>query len=95
MPELENSLGNRWLTTLLLPEGISPESLRLFLEEHNIESRPLWKPMHAQPLFSTAQGRLNGVSDELFRRGICLPSGSSLCDSDIKQIISLIIKKLS
>jgi dTDP-4-amino-4,6-dideoxygalactose transaminase len=95
MPELENSLGNRWLTTLLLPEGISPESLRLFLEEHNIESRPLWKPMHAQPLFSTAQRRLNGVSDEFFRRGICLPSGSSLSDDSLKKVASLVKEMLT
>lgn len=94
MPELENSYGNRWLTTLLLPENVSPESLRLFLEEHNIESRPLWKPMHAQPLFSNATGRINGTSDTFFKRGICLPSGSSLSNSDISRVASLIKQKL-
>jgi len=95
MPELKNSHGNRWLTTLLLPENISPESLRLFLEDYNIESRPLWKPMHAQPLFSNAQGRLNGVSDDFFRSGICLPSGSSLRDTDIKLVASLVKQMLA
>ncbi len=90
MPELEGSIGNRWLTTLLLPEHISPESLRLSLEAENIESRPLWKPMHAQPLFQGAKGRLNGLSDTLFKRGICLPSGSSLTDSDVERIVSLV-----
>lgn len=90
MPELEGSIGNRWLTTLLLPEHISPESLRLSLEAENIESRPLWKPMHAQPLFQGTQGRLNGLSDTLFKRGICLPSGSSLTDNDVERIVSLV-----
>jgi len=90
MPELEGSIGNRWLTTLLLPQHISPESLRLTLEAENIESRPLWKPMHAQPLFQGAQGRLNGLSDTLFERGICLPSGSSLTDNDVERIVSLV-----
>ena len=95
MPEVENSSGNRWLTTLLLPEHISPETLRLYLEEYNIESRPLWKPMHAQPLFSNANGCINGVSDAFFARGICLPSGSSLSNGDIIRIASLIKEKLS
>lgn len=94
MPEVENSSGNRWLTTLLLPEHIIPETLRLYLEEHNIESRPLWKPMHAQPLFSNTNGCINGTSDTFFARGICLPSGSSLSNSDIHQITSLIKQKL-
>jgi len=90
MPELEGSIGNRWLTTLLLPEHISPESIRLLLEAENIESRPLWKPMHAQPLFQGALGRLNGLSDTLFKRGICLPSGSSLSDNEVERIVSLV-----
>jgi UDP-N-acetylbacillosamine transaminase len=95
MPEIQNSYGNRWLTTLLLPEHTSPEILRLFLEEHNIESRPLWKPMHAQPLFSDAKGRLSGVSDNFFRRGICLPSGSSMRNEEVLKISHLIKQKLS
>lgn len=88
MPELKGSLGNRWLTTLLLPEHISPEMVRLLLEKENIESRPLWKPMHAQPLFAEVPSRLNGVSDSLFNRGICLPSGSSLSTAEVETIIS-------
>ncbi|HLD22680.1 MAG TPA: UDP-N-acetylbacillosamine transaminase [Sulfuricurvum sp.] len=86
MPELKGTLGNRWLTTLLLPEHLSPERIRLSLEEQNIESRPLWKPMHAQPLFYGVEGRLNGVSDMLFKRGICLPSGSSLTNDELEKI---------
>jgi dTDP-4-amino-4,6-dideoxygalactose transaminase len=90
MPELKGSSGNRWLTTLMLPEAISPEHLRLALEKENIESRPLWKPMHAQPLFHGANQKITGVSDELFARGICLPSGSSLNDEDVATIISMV-----
>lgn len=90
MPELEGSIGNRWLTTLMLPESISPEQLRLALEKENIESRPLWKPMHAQPLFQGAKQKITGVSDELFARGICLPSGSSLSNEDVATIISMV-----
>lgn len=86
MPELKGSFGNRWLTTLILPEHLTPERLRLSLEEQNIESRPLWKPMHAQPLFQGVEGRLNGVSDMLFKRGICLPSGSSLSNNELEKI---------
>lgn len=95
MPELENSYGNRWLTTLLLPENISPEYIRAHLEEHNIESRPLWKPMHAQPLFKNANGCIHGVSDTLFTQGLCLPSGSSLSNHDIAMVISIIKQKLA
>lgn len=90
MPEIENSLGNRWLTTLMLPEHVSPEHVRLSLEEHNIESRPLWKPMHAQPLFQGAPSLLSGFSDTLFQRGICLPSGSSLRNEEVAKIVSLL-----
>ncbi len=90
MPEVEGSIGNRWLTTLILPESILPEHIRLSLEEHNIESRPLWKPMHEQPLFKDVKSRLSGVSEMLFKRGICLPSGSSLSDDEVKKVISLI-----
>lgn len=95
MPELETSYGNRWLTTLLLPENLSPESIRIYLEKHNIEARPLWKPMHAQPLFKDSNGCINGVSDTLFTQGICLPSGSSMSNSEVKLVSSLIKEKLS
>lgn len=95
MPELETSHGNRWLTTLLLPERTSSETIRLALEEHNIESRPLWKPMHLQPLFKDTNGCINGVSDTFFARGLCLPSGSSMNNDDVKRISSLIKEQLS
>lgn len=92
MPELNGSYGNRWLTTILFHDsiGISPEDVRLELEKYNIESRPLWKPMHAQPLFKDAKSVLNGVSDKLFLRGLCLPSGTAMRDEDILQVATII-----
>jgi len=90
MPELPSSLGNRWLTTILLPEHLSPEKIRVALEKENIESRPLWKPMHAQPLFRHAKGCINGTSDTFFKKGICLPSGSSMDNDDIQRILSVL-----
>jgi dTDP-4-amino-4,6-dideoxygalactose transaminase len=73
---------NRWLTTILVdPEktnGIGREHIRLHLEKHNIESRPLWKPMHLQPVFENAKFYGSGVCEKLFENGLCLPSSSSL-----------------
>lgn len=77
---------NFWLSTILVnPEkthGITREDLRLFLEKNNIESRPLWKPMHLQPVFEQYPYYVNGVSEALFLNGLCLPSGSNLTDAD-------------
>ena len=82
VPEPEGFYSNRWLTTVLIDEtlsgGITPDRVRLLLEEHNIESRPLWKPMHLQPVYENVKAYVNGVSDALFANGLCLPSGSSL-----------------
>ena len=79
---------NRWLTCILLDSEASRERLRLALEEENIESRPLWKPMHQQPIFKSAPRYLNGVSDDLFARGLCLPSGSNLTDFELNRVVS-------
>ncbi|WP_296317521.1 DegT/DnrJ/EryC1/StrS family aminotransferase [Winogradskyella sp. UBA3174] len=81
---------NRWLSCILLDSKDTRESLRLALEKENIESRPLWKPMHQQPIFSNAPSYLNGVSDELFERGLCLPSGSNLTDTELDRVVSAI-----
>ena len=81
---------NRWLSCILLNpahnNGLTREVVRLALEEDNIESRPLWKPMHQQPVFKKAQSYLNGVSDELFENGLCLPSGSNLTNKEFNCI---------
>lgn len=89
MPELENSRGNRWLTTLTLKKS-NPIKVINLLKEHNIESRLLWKPMHLQPLFKNALHVENGVSEELFNGGLCLPSGTSMTLEDVERVSSLV-----
>lgn len=87
---------NYWLTSILVnPEitgGKTREDLRLFLEGENIETRPLWKPMHLQPVFAHAPSYSNGVSEALFRNGLCLPSGSILSDYDLNRVAEAIIR---
>jgi dTDP-4-amino-4,6-dideoxygalactose transaminase len=81
---------NRWLTCILvdsnLNNGITREMIRLDLDKENIETRPLWKPMHQQPVFAGSKSYLNGVSDNLFENGLCLPSGSNLTDEEFTRI---------
>ncbi len=84
---------NWWLTCILIDKNItgrSREDLRLGLEAADIESRPLWKPMHLQPVFAAAPAYANGVSESLFERGLCLPSGAGLSDVDIIRVIETI-----
>ncbi len=69
------------------------EDIRLRLEQENIESRPLWKPMHMQPVFADAPAYVNGVSEALFDKGLCLPSGSLLIDDDIRRVVEVILNK--
>jgi dTDP-4-amino-4,6-dideoxygalactose transaminase len=91
--EPEGSYSNRWLTTLLIDEALTgrkPEQIRMRLEEHNIESRPLWKPLHSQPVFAAARAFTNGISERLFQQGLCLPSGSALTDEQLRRICQLI-----
>jgi dTDP-4-amino-4,6-dideoxygalactose transaminase len=89
---------NHWLTTILVdPEKakITREDLQKALAKENIESRPLWKPMHLQPVFSHSRKYLNGTCEELFNKGLCLPSGSNLSDKDRFRILKTIIKVLT
>ncbi|MDH7913965.1 aminotransferase class I/II-fold pyridoxal phosphate-dependent enzyme [Winogradskyella sp. SYSU M77433] len=90
LPEPEGHFSNRWLTCVLLDSKETREALRLALEKENIESRPLWKPMHQQPIFKDSPSYLNGVSDDLFNRGLCLPSGSNLSDEELNRVVSTI-----
>lgn len=91
LDEPQNSYSNRWLTCILTPNFKTREALRLLLAEDNIETRPLWKPMHQQPIFKDAPRYLSGVSDDLFERGLCLPSGSNLSGIELNRIV-LILK---
>lgn len=88
--EREGYYSNRWLTTILTDSFNQREKLRLALEVENIESRPLWKPMHLQPVFERYPSYINGVSEDLFDRGLCLPSGSNMSDNDLKRVIAKI-----
>jgi UDP-N-acetylbacillosamine transaminase len=93
MPELSNSRGNRWLTTLTF-EKSDPRKVIKALENENIESRPLWKPMHLQPLFKDAMVVEDGTSQGLFEKGLCLPSGSSMSDEDVLHVCDIVKKVL-
>ncbi len=98
MPEAPWGRANRWLSVILLdPKQISvtPEELRLHLETHNIESRPVWKPMHLQPVYHQYAIYGGKVSEMLFATGLCLPSGSSLSTADLKRIVTHIKEKLT
>ncbi len=116
MPESPHGRSTRWLTVILIDPnefGADRETVRLALEEHNIESRPLWKPMHLQPVFSAGteagekeleeecvdcsgnrpyKARVAGgeVSEYLFERGLCLPSGTQMTEQDLARIVSII-----
>ena len=80
---------NFWLTSIIIDEaraGFSPTDVRLALAEHDIEARPLWKPMHLQPVFAGARAALNGTSERLFAAGLSLPSGSVLDDEQVARV---------
>jgi UDP-N-acetylbacillosamine transaminase len=91
MPEMERSRGNRWLTTLTFTH-IDPKLVIDALETANIESRPLWKPMHLQPIFTDAFSVVDGTSEHLLAHGICLPSGSNLSNEDVRRVCTVIQK---
>lgn len=92
-PEPEGHYSNRWLTAITLDparnRGISRETLRLAFEAENIETRPLWKPMHLQPVFAGSPFFGDGSSERLFDEGLCLPSGSNLREVDFERIFAV------
>jgi dTDP-4-amino-4,6-dideoxygalactose transaminase len=113
MPEPEWSRSNRWLTVILItPDvfGADREQVRLALEDENIESRPVWKPMHLQPVFHTGDPEIESkkrasdkkrypcrslggqVSEDLFNRGLCLPSGTAMTETDLERVVDTILK---
>jgi dTDP-4-amino-4,6-dideoxygalactose transaminase len=96
MPEAAYGRGNRWLTCITIDAevcGFTPDDLRLHLASADIEARPTWKPMHLQPVFASLSARLDGTSAELFRTGLCLPSGSSLTPADQDRVISAVLER--
>ncbi len=88
--EPEGFFANRWLTTILTVSYEQREKIRLALAAENIESRPLWKPMHMQPVFKDMPAYTNGISEDLFNRGLCLPSGSNLTNADKERIVAVV-----
>lgn len=93
MPEDPRSFSNRWLTCMLIDRdafGASPDDVRLALDAEGIESRPLWKPMHLQPLFKDCRTVGGALSEDLFARGLCLPSGSAMTAADRMRVINVI-----
>ncbi|MBH0230810.1 aminotransferase class I/II-fold pyridoxal phosphate-dependent enzyme [Halobacillus yeomjeoni] len=96
MPEIKNSLHTRWLTTALLPPGSRMGTLELVeaLSKEQIEARPVWKPLHTQPLFKGCKyythEKDRSISDELFKRGLCLPSGTGMTEFDQERVIETV-----
>jgi dTDP-4-amino-4,6-dideoxygalactose transaminase len=97
--EPEGSFSNRWLTCIIVnpseTNGVTREDIRLALDKKNIESRPLWKPMHLQPVFENYPFYGDGTSASLFENGLCLPSGSNLSSSDLELVVSNILEVLN
>lgn len=94
MPEPEGAQSTRWLTTLTVDPtqiGVTREDVRLMLLEHQIESRPLWKPMHMQPLYQGAPYHGTGADEALFQHGLCLPSGSDMSDGQQEEVIDRLL----
>jgi dTDP-4-amino-4,6-dideoxygalactose transaminase len=94
---LEEPLGcfsNRWLSCILVDpvNGISRESIRLALQSEKIESRPLWKPMHLQPVFKDVPFYGDKISENLFENGLCLPSGSNLRQVELERVVNAILR---
>ena len=89
MPEASYGKANRWLTVILIDPaefGADTNVVREALEQENIEARPVWKPMHMQPVFEGCRVRGGAVAEEFFRMGLCLPSGTAMGDDDIGRV---------
>ena len=95
LSEPEGYFSNRWLSCILTPSYEIREKLRLALLEVNVESRPLWKPLHLQPIFKTSKQFVDGTSALLFERGLCLPSGSNLLNEELERVVTTIKNVLS
>ena len=84
----EEYFSNRWLSTAIMDGEVTREDIRKSLESENIEARPLWKPMHLQPVFADAPYYGEKISEELFDKGLCLPSGSNLSNDELDRVIA-------
>lgn len=94
-PEIGDMRANRWLTTIQIDPktiGFDRETARLALEAKNIESRPFWKPMHMQPVFKDARAVRGNIAEQVFRKGLCLPSGSAMSSHDVERVAEVLIR---
>ena len=95
MPEAAYGRCTRWLTCITIDEdafGCSSDFIRQELESRNIEARPVWKPLHLQPVFAECEKRGGNVAQHIFERGLCLPSSSSLTSLDLNRVIETILQ---
>lgn len=95
MPEAPWGRSTRWLTCVLIDPkkfGVDREAVRLALESENIEARPVWKPMHLQPVFKDCECFGGEVAEDLFNRGLCLPSGSNLTETNLQRVVDVVRK---
>src|SRR5690606_14678319 len=90
LEEPEGCISNRWITCIETDSFETREQIRLALQKDDIESRPLWKPMHVQPVFKDCLHFTDGTSETLFEKGLCLPSGSNLSQEDLNRILYVI-----
>ncbi|MGH7446439.1 MAG: DegT/DnrJ/EryC1/StrS family aminotransferase, partial [Longimicrobiales bacterium] len=93
MPEASWGRHSRWLTVMTIDPaafGADREAVRLALDGANIEARPVWKPMHCQTVFADYEATLSGVSDALFRDGLCLPSGSAMSEAQLARVVAVV-----
>jgi dTDP-4-amino-4,6-dideoxygalactose transaminase len=94
MPEPEWSTSNAWLSCVLAKSTAERDAIIATLAANDIESRPLWKPMHLQPLYAQSLAVVDGTSEDLFSRGLCLPSSSALRDDEVDFVLSVIMEAL-
>ena len=97
MPEPATCRSNRWLTVVLIDPvafGADTNAVRTALEAENIEARPVWKPMHLQPVFTGCRyfGSEPSISEKFFNQGLCLPSGTAMTDADLDRVCSIVRK---
>lgn len=95
----KGSVSNHWLSTILIDpatskNGVTREDIRLALEKDNIEARPLWKPMHLQPIFEQYPAYVDGTSETLFDNGLCLPSGTNMSRADMERVVAILDRML-
>src|SRR5262249_59828312 len=91
MPDAADGEPSNWLTVVTIDEerfGASPGAIREHLESLDIEARPAWKPMHLQPAFAGCAMRGGAVAEDIFRHGLCLPSGSAMSDADVERVVA-------